>query len=545
MLSARGIHLSQGLQTLVEDLDLHLDLGDRMGLVGPNGCGKSTLLRAIAGRHAPDAGHFEHPRELRIGYLAQGWEPEPGRTLGAVLDGAAGQPEALAPELERLAGALAERPGDEELTRRYDTLLDRMARAPAPDRLPALLAELELDGLDRQQPAASLSGGEKTRLGLVLLLLDDPELLLLDEPTNHLDGAALRWLEGWLAGFDGAALVVSHDRAFLEAACNRILAIDAETKRGRVYAGNYSAYVEAVETEQRKQWSDWKEQQEEIRRLRGDIARTKEQARWVEVTTKPNQPTVRRYAKKVAKKAKSRERKLERYLEGEDRVERPGQSWRMKVDWEASPHLGKSVLELDDLAVGYPGRPPLLAGIDLRVEAGARVAILGPNGSGKTSLLRCIAGQLLPASGRIHLGPSVVPGYLAQEQETLDPEASALALVQAVAPQPETEARNFLHFFLFSGQAPLRPSRLLSYGERSRLALALLVAGGCNLLLLDEPTNHLDIPSRERFEQALAGFEGAVLAVSHDRYFVQRFASEHWLLSGGRVERELPVGGTS
>ncbi len=535
MLSAHGIQLSFGEHTLIQDLSFDLNPGDRLGLVGPNGCGKTTLLRAVAGRVHPERGTVAGAMAQRIGYLAQGWEPEPGLRLGEVIERAAGPPPQLVAELERLAVHLAERPDDRVLQARYDEALEEFTVPAPPDRLPSLLARLELDRLDPNQLATSLSGGEKTRLALARLLLGEPRVLLLDEPTNHLDTDALAWLEDWLVGFSGAVVTASHDRLFLDRVCTRILAIDPETQAGSVFVGNYSAYTETLDTMRRKQWQAWREQNEEIRRMRSDIHRTKEQARHVEITTKPNQPNVRRLAKKVAKKAISREKKLDRYMSAEERVDKPGRAWDMKVDWGQRPHLGSSVLTLERLAVGYPGHPPLIEGVDLRIEAGARIAVVGANGSGKSSLLRTIRGELAPHAGRCVLGASVVPGYLAQEQETLDPTRSALELIQEVAPQSETDARNLLHHFLFTGDAPLRRAGTLSYGERARLALALLVAGGSNLLLLDEPTNHLDIPSRERFEHALAQFHGAVLAVSHDRYFVRSFATEQWRLEGGRI----------
>jgi ATP-binding cassette subfamily F protein 3 len=246
---------------------------------------------------------------------------------------------------------------------------------------------------------------------------------------------------------------------------------------------------------------------------------------------------VRRYAKKVARKALSREKKLDRYLESGERVERPRPAWQIKLDFEAPAHQSKHVLTTENLAVGYPGHPALLSGLNLEIHAGQRIALTGPNGAGKTTLVRTLAGRLAPLAGSLHAGASIKTGYMTQEQELLDPALSPLATIQRVAPFNETESRHFLHFFLFGGDDPLRPSGEMSYGERARLQLAVLIAQGCNFLLLDEPINHLDIPSRARFEQALAGFEGTVLAVVHDRYFIEHFAEDVWTVADGKVQK--------
>ena len=540
MLTAHQISKNYNLDTILKDVSFNINPGERVGLIGPNGCGKTTLMRIITGEEIPDSGYVSFtPSNLRLGYLPQGFNPDPKVTLETLLQEASGDPKVLEAKLTQLATHLSRNPDDPRLQHEYDEVLHRLQLPSPVSHLQSILAALELDSLPDDQLVATLSGGQKTRLSLALVLLSDPELLLLDEPTNHLDIAMLEWLEDWLSEFRGAALIVSHDRTFLERTVTRILDLNPETHSVKSYAGTYTDYIEQITTEHEKQWAVYKDQIAEIRRMKQDIAQTKEHARQVEITTTSREPGVRRYAKKVAQKALSREKKMNRYLESEERVEKPKAGWQIKLEFEEPAHLGKDVLTLEDLVIGYPDCLPLLNNINLQVQSGQRIAFTGPNGSGKTTLLRVIVGQLAPLSGRARLGSSVKLGYMSQEQETLDPHKNAVETIQSIAPFNHTETRNFLHHYLFSGDDPLRPIALLSYGERSRLMLAKLVAQGCNFLLLDEPINHLDIPSRERFEQALLGFDGTVLAVVHDRYFIQRFATELWILEEGGIRRQL------
>jgi ATP-binding cassette subfamily F protein 3 len=543
MLSAHQIHKSYNIHTILENVSFNLNPNERVGLIGPNGCGKTTLLRILAGLERPDKGSvIRTPADLRIGYLPQGLEVNPGQTVVETIRTVAGDPLAVESEVECLGSALSKEPGRVDLQNAYDAAVQRLHELSQSDRgrSATIISALGLTGLNDERLINTLSGGQKTRLSLALVLLTEPQLLLLDEPTNHLDIEMLEWLEAWLSDYPGTALIVSHDRTFLDHTVTRILDLDPETNTIREYSGNFSAYLEQYQAEIERRMQAYRDQMDEIRRMKRDIARTKQQALHVEMTTTSRQPGVRRIAKKVAKKAASREKKLARYLDSDERLEKPRQSWQMKAGFlstedGASQHLSQAALVLEDLGVGYPEGGMLLDGINLRAHAGRRIAITGPNGAGKTSLLRTIAGSIQPKAGKVRLGASVRLGYMAQEQELLDPERSALEVIQDVAPFNETEARSFLHYFLFSGDDPLRPSGELSYGERSRLSLAMLVAQGCDLLLLDEPINHLDIPSRARFEEALAQFSGTVLAVVHDRYFIQRYAEEIWRVGEGKL----------
>ena len=337
-------------------------------------------------------------------------------------------------------------------------------------------------------------------------------------------------------------------RVFLDNTITSILELDPFTQKIKSYAGNYKSYIEEKENEREKRQQTYADQQADIRRMKQDIARAKAQA----VSTERKASSIRiggaeyknkgfkdyqqSIAKKVAKKAKSREKKLERYVESDARVERPNESWEMKLDFFEPAHHSRDVLITENLSLGYPGYEPLLEGVSLHIHSGQRIALTGENGSGKTTLLRTIIGELEPLAGSIKLGHTIKLGYMAQEQELLDASLSALKTVQSVTSFNETEARRFLHLFLFSGDDPLRPSGELSYGERARLQLSLLVAQGCTFLVLDEPINHLDISSRERFVHALTQFNGSILAVVHDRHFIESFASDVWRVEKGKVE---------
>ncbi|MFN8399300.1 MAG: ABC-F family ATP-binding cassette domain-containing protein [Anaerolineales bacterium] len=534
MLSIHNLNKNFGIQPVLKNINFNISAGERIGLIGVNGSGKTTLMRILARFEHPDSGDVSSTRpNLRVGYLAQGMDFSPEQTLHSALGLDSDSQTDPALEVETLALALSQNPNDASLQAQYDSALQKLSAGS--DQTSAMVEALGLSHFPAETPIAHLSGGQKTRLMLAKVLLGDPHLLLLDEPTNHLDIEMLEWLEDWLNGFKGAALIVSHDRTFLDNTVTKVLELDSLTHTIKAYEGNYSEYLDAKDKEWNKQWDTYRDQETEIRRMKDDINRTKQQALHVEMTTTPRQPGVRRIAKKVAVKAKSREKKLDRYLNSEERVERPMPKWGIKLDLAQPEHQSKDVLVTDNLSIGYVQDVPLLKDINLFIRAGQRVVLTGPNGAGKTSFIRTVIGKIPALSGSFRLGGATKLGYMAQEQELLNPALNSVQTIQSVATLNETETRNFLHYFLFKGDAALRPAGELSYGERARLQLALLVAQGCTFLILDEPINHLDIPSRERFEEALENFNGTILAVVHDRSFIERFATDVWQARDGKI----------
>ncbi len=542
MLTLQQISKSFGIDTVLNNISFSLNPGERIGLVGPNGCGKSTLLRIITGEEKADAGIVRlSPSNLRLGYLPQGFALDPADTLGSFLARMEGDLPALADRLEELSRSLAKDPNQPGLQTEFDRVLEQMALADENrGRGPAVLAALGLGDQPADLRVTALSGGQKTRLSLAGVLLSNPQLLLLDEPTNHLDIQMLEWLEGWLIGYPAGALVVSHDRVFLDRVVTSIVEIDLHTHAARQYAGSYSDYLEQKLTERERQWQAYSDQQDEIARLRKAASGMRDKARF-HPGGKTDPGNTDGFAigffanrgKEVVQKAKNIEKRIDKMLT-EDRVDKPARSWEMKIDFGQVPTSGRDVLMMEDLAVGY-GENVLLRDLNLTVRYGDRIALTGENGSGKTTLMRTVTGQIEPLAGRVRLGSNVHFGYMAQEQENLNNQMNPFEIVQRILAQPQTETRAFLSKFLFKGDDVFTPIDKLSYGERARLSLACLVADGCNFLLLDEPINHLDIPARTQFEQALQSYEGSVLAIVHDRYFIEGFAGQVWTVQDKHI----------
>jgi len=548
MLYLSHISKSYGGEPVLADISFVVSPGERVGLVGPNGAGKTTLFQIILGLEEADSGQVRFdPPGLSMGYLAQALVFEAGETVSEVLARLTAAHSQAWAEMQQYAKQMAN-PGDETglaaLTEAYAEAELRFEAAGGYEleaRLEAVLSGLDLAGTPRDLPVELLSGGQKTRLGLAGLLIQQPRLLLLDEPTNHLDIDALDWLEAWLLDYEGTILIVSHDRSFLDAVTARTLVIDPDSHTIRDFAGNYSAYMEAVAHEIEQQWVAYKDQQEEIARLQQTARHLRGQAKFRK-GGKADTPD--KFAKgffanrslRTMGRAKQIERRLER-LQNEERIDKPGRRWQLNARFGGDGSGARRVLELAGVSMRF-GDKLLFRDVSLTLSHGERIVLIGPNGTGKTTLLRIITGELAPTAGQVHVGAGTKIGYLAQEQEVLDPDSNPYETIQRAAiSMNQTEVRTFLHSFLFSGDEVFVRVGSLSFGERARLMLALLIAQGCNFLLLDEPINHLDIPSRERFEEALLQFPGTILAVVHDRTFIERVATDIWELRDVQINK--------
>jgi ATP-binding cassette subfamily F protein 3 len=522
LLAARGIRKSFGSRLILDGLDLDVEPGARVGMIGPNGGGKSTLLRIVAGEDSADGGEVTHRRGLVLAYLPQQLEgdergafetlrssrpdlDELERELAAIESGLAG----VADDLDRMT----------RLLRRQEETLDLWTSAGGPSfdgRARALLADVGLEDDDAVKPTRVLSGGQRKLVGLATCLLREPDVLLLDEPEAHLDIDARERLEQLMRGFDGAIVAVSHDRYLLDETVAEI----AELSGGRVrmWPGNYSAYTIARELELQRQQQLYVTQQKEIARLEEAIRRFKDWASRV-------------VDERHIKQARNKQRQIDRM----EKVDRPVLE-RRKIALELRPHArgGERVVELIGAAVTL-GAVPILADVDLTVLRGERVGVVGDNGAGKSVLLRVLAGELEPGDGERKAGPSIRFGRLAQDRRPDDPSATPLELVRRAAPISEGEAVSRLMKFLFSYEQVRRPLQTLSGGEWTRLQLLLLMLEGANCLLLDEPTNHLDIESVEMLETALETFDGTAIFVSHDRYFLDRIADRILEVGDGAV----------
>ena len=506
------VHKSYGVQDVLRGTSLQVNPGEHVGLVGRNGAGKTTIFRLVRGDETADRGDVVRARGIKLGLLDQHVHFKPGSTVHESALAAFGRLQQIEHEMHDLEHRMAVAGDDlDKILERYSDLqhefeleggFEYTARAEA--ILQGLGFARDLWSLETQK----LSGGQQNRLGLACLLLAAPDVLLLDEPTNHLDVNAVEWLEEFLQTYESAYVIVSHDRYFLDRCCRRI--IELENGRAASYTGNYSHYL--VEREERRET-----QQRAYDNQRQLIAKTEEFIR-------------RNIAGQKTKQAQSRRKMLEK-LERLEAV-RPDQSsgdFRL----QSIERTGNQVLTVIDAAVGYPEK--LLArDISFMLRRGECLGIIGPNGSGKTTFLKTILHKLPPLAGEIRWGSKVQIGYYAQQLDDLDDRNEIIMELRRVAPASATagELRSFLAKFLFTGDDVYKQVRDLSGGEKGRLALAKLIYSRVNVLVLDEPTNHLDIPSREALEGALDAYEGTIITISHDRYFLDRVATQILALDG-------------
>jgi ATP-binding cassette subfamily F protein 3 len=504
-------HISKIYPTgeVLKDVNWEVKPGDRIGLVGVNGAGKSTQLKIIAGEIEPTTGEIIRPASLHIAYLTQEFEVDPTRTVREEFWTVFKEANEVQHSLGQVQRDM-ETANPEELDRlihkldRLQRLFEALDGYGLAAQIEKILPEMGFEAEDGDRLVSAFSGGWQMRMSLGKILLQKPDLLLLDEPTNHLDLETIEWLETYLKGLKTPMVIVSHDREFLDRLCTQIV----ETERGvsSTYLGNYSAYLQQKAEMQEAQLSAYERQQKEIEKQQVFVERFRASA------TRSTQ-------------AKSREKQLDKI----ERVEAPTGGLRtLHFRFPPAPRSGREVVQIKDLVHAYDDKI-LFLGADLLIERGDRVAFLGPNGAGKSTLLHLMMGMEQPTEGVVELGNhNVLPGYFEQNQaEALDLSRTVMETIHDAVPDwKNEEVRTLLGRFLFSGETVFKKVEALSGGEKARLALAKMLLRPANLLILDEPTNHLDIPAKEMLEEAIQNYDGTVIIVSHDRYFISQVANK-------------------
>lgn len=506
MIIAQGHNLEQqfGANTLFKNVNFSIDSNARIGLVGPNGVGKTTLLKIMMGEQEPTHGEFTVNKGIDVGYIAQENALDEDKTIWDEMEGVFAPLIKDSKTLISMQQQIADHPEDQELLKQYDQkqfAFEQKGGYTYQSDIKSILNGFKFPENTWQKKIGSLSGGEKTRLAFVKLLLQKPALLLLDEPTNYLDLDTLDWLEGFLKNYDGAILVVSHDQYFLDHLATQIF----ELQFGNLtsFKGNYSAYVMQRQQRDKDLEAAYEKQQAEIKKDEEFI-----QKNLVRATT--------------TKRAQSRRKKLEKI----ERLTPPKHKNKVKIHFNSERPSGKEVLIFNDLTIGYPDKT-MVSDISFQINKGDRVAIIGPNGIGKSTLLKTIMKKLQPKSGSIKYGASLDIGYYDQELQGLDPTKNVLDTVwDRHKTMPERDVRSLLASFLFTAKDIDKTVGQLSGGQKARLTLTVLSLEHDNFLLMDEPTNHLDIEAKEVLEKALKDFDGTFLFVSHDRYFINELANK-------------------
>lgn len=518
VLAVSGLSKSYAARTLFDQVSFELAPKDKVGLVGVNGCGKTTLFRILSGAEAPDAGNVYQSKEVRLGVLQQSVESGPQSLYAYVLDAFSHLLQAEA-EFDQVTAALENAAGEDAalLVRRQAALQDRLGREDAltmRSRTRSMLLGLGFTEPELAQPLATLSGGQRNKAQLARLLLSQANLLLLDEPTNHLDMDGIRYLEDFLRGYAGTFMVISHDRYFLDRVTTRTM----ELKHGRLLQsnGSYTRHLELTADRNEILRRHYENQKKEIRRLEGVI---EQQRRWNQAH---NYVTIA-----------SKQKQIDRLKAALTPPEADTAS--IRFHFTAQEPGGNDVLLCDDLAKSYG--QPVFSHVSLHIRRGERVFLLGPNGCGKTTLLRLIMGREKADQGQIRHGARVKAAYYEQIMDNMPPERTVMEEIQAAYPRMDgAQVRSALAAFLFTGDAVFKQIGPLSGGEKARIQLLKLMLSGANLLLLDEPTNHLDIDSRDALESALEAYEGTLLVVTHDRYLVNRLADRVLYLTPNGIQ---------
>lgn len=551
ILSASGISLSFGLNTVLSNISFSVNEGDKLGIIGVNGAGKTSLFRLITGEYQPDSGSIFLSKEKTIGLLTQNPTTElyaDGETVSEHMQKA--YPELLCAErrmaeleekmrlLEKNGTDFAEPGKTTDEPDKHDAELEKIAAEYSElhrryvaggglefrSRCTSLLRKTGFDEYSDSLDTAKLSGGQRTRLALARILCREPDILLLDEPTNHLDIDTLLWLEDFLASYKNTVLVISHDRYFLDKVTNRTLVV--ERKSAALYEGNYTRAQDQINSDRASREKKYKQQQREIARIEAMIAQQRTFA------MERNFITIR---------------SKEKYIERMDKVKRPPPPPKdIRLSFSDSASGGNDVLMARRLSLGF-GEKLLFSDLDFLIKKGERVFFVGPNGCGKSTLMKVIVGAIPPSSGVIEIGYNIKIGYYDQENQNLTDSNTVIDELWSQYPSlAETKIRNTLALFLFIGDDVKKPVSALSGGERARLTLAKLILSDVNLLIMDEPTNHLDISSREALESALFDFGGTVVAVSHDRYFIDRLATRIIEIFPGKIDgkyyADFPLG---
>lgn len=502
---------------VLDGLTFQIDTGERVGLLGPNGCGKTTLLKILTGSMDYDEGEVVIAPGKRLGLISQIPVYPQGYTVEDVLDAAFAPLRAMEGEMEALTQKMADGAGDPALMARYDKLTAAFQSGGGYEtetNKNKVCNGLSISAEMRSRAFDQLSGGEKTRVNLGRLILEDTDILLLDEPTNHLDLRATEWLEEYLERFKGTVLTVSHDRYFLDKVVDRV--IEIQGGKAEFYSGNYSFY--AVEKERRYE--------EKLRQYE------KEQAKIEQLEKAAEQ--LRTWAYSGMDKTFRRAQSMEKRIEKMRVTDRPRKERKLTVRFGEREFRGDEVLTIKNLQKSFDGRT-LFSDVNLEVAGGERIALLGDNGTGKSTLIKILMGEETPDAGKLRLGPTVKIGYLPQIIHFAHPERSLVDTMLYDLDCTPQAARDRLAAFRFRGEDVFKPVSALSGGEQSRLRLCMLMDAKINLLILDEPTNHLDIQSREWIEEAVEEYEGNLLFVSHDRYFIDRFATRIWMLEDGHI----------